>query len=84
MAQIDLVIDRRDEVINLCEMKYSLNPYDITKQYLDKLLERRELFREMTHTHKALHLTFITVNGLKQNAQSYMIQNQVTADDLFS
>lgn len=83
VGQIDLVIDRRDEVINLCEMKYALNPYDVTKLYLDKLLERRELFREMTHTRKALHLTFITVNGLKQNAQSYMIQNQVTADDLF-
>lgn len=83
VAQIDLVIDRRDEVINLCEMKYSLSPFDITKQYLDRLLERRELFRRLTHTRKALHLTLITVNGLKQNAQSGMIQNDVTADHLF-
>lgn len=33
-AQIDLVLDRRDQVINLCEMKYSLKPYDITPIYL--------------------------------------------------
>ena len=38
-AQIDLVLDRRDQVINLCEMKYSLKPYDITPIYLQKLLD---------------------------------------------
>ena len=83
IAQIDLVIDRRDEIINLCEMKYSTQPYDITPSYMDHLIERRELFREKTKTSKALHLTFVTLNGIKHNEQWGMIQNEVTADDLF-
>lgn len=83
LGQIDMVIDRRDEIINLCEMKFSLNPYDITPEYMNHLIERRELFRQSTHTRKALHLTFITVNGLKHNAQWGMIQNDITADYLF-
>ena len=83
LGQIDLIIDRRDEVINLCEMKYSLNTYDITPAYMTHLTERAELFREMTKTKKALHLTFVTVNGIKHNERWGLIQNEVTADDLF-
>lgn len=83
IGQIDLIIDRRDEVINLCEMKYSLNEYEITSAYLNKLMERREAFRQSTKTAKALHLTFVTVCGVKHNEQWGMIQNEVTADDLF-
>lgn len=82
-GQIDLIIDRRDETINLCEMKYSLREYDITSMYLNKLIERMEDFRESTNTKKALHLTFVTINGVKHNAQWGMIQNEVTADQLF-
>lgn len=83
VGQIDLVIDRRDDVINLCEMKFSIKEFDITSAYLEKLLERREIFRTMTKTKKALHLTFVTVNGVKHNAQWSMIQNEVTSDQLF-
>ncbi len=82
-AQIDLVLDRRDQIVNLCEMKYSLNAYDITPAYLQKLLSRREAFRQATSTNKALHLTFVTAAGVKKNAQSGMIQSEVTLDDLF-
>lgn len=82
-AQIDLVIDRRDEVINLCEMKFSLSAFNITGAYLKEMLERVELFRETTKTRKALHLTMVTMNGVVHNEQWSMIQNEVTADDLF-
>ena len=82
-GQIDLIIDRRDETINLCEMKYSLNEYDITPVYFKSVIDRMENFRVATKTKKALHLTFVTINGLKHNAQWGMIQNEVTADDLF-
>lgn len=82
-AQIDMIIDRRDQVINLCEMKYSLKPYDITPAYLQKLISRRECFREATHTDKALHLTMVTASGLKDNPQVGMIQSNVTLEDLF-
>lgn len=82
-AQIDLILDRRDQIINLCEIKYSLHPFEITPDYLRKIMERRELFRQATATQKALHLTFITSNGIKPNAQADLIQSQVTLDDLF-
>ena len=82
-AQIDLILDRRDQIVNLCEIKYSLNPYEITPSYLAKLIERREAFRQATSTSKAIHLTMITSNGLKRNAQAEMIQSQVTLEDLF-
>ncbi len=82
-AQIDLVLDRRDQIINLCEMKYSLNAYDITPAYLQKMIERRETFRQATSTNKAQHLTFVTAAGVKKNAQEGMIQSEVELDDLF-
>lgn len=83
-GQIDLVIDRRDQVINLCEMKYSINEYTITKKYSDEMIDRMELFRMKTKTRKALHLTMVTTYGLKNNAYSSAIQNEVTLDDLFT
>lgn len=64
-------------------MKYSLKEYDITPAYLKSVIDRMENFRVTTKTKKALHLTFVTINGLKRNAQWGMIQNEVTADDLF-
>lgn len=82
-GQVDLVIDRRDQVINLCEMKYSLGEYEITGKYEKTLLERRELFRATTKTRKALHLTLVTTYGLKNNQHSGSIQSQVVLDDLF-
>lgn len=82
-AQIDLLINRNDNVINLCEMKYSSAPYEITKQYYDKLNNRRELFRKNVKTTKALHLTFVTLYPLKHTSYSEMVQSVVTAEALF-
>ena len=77
-----MVIDRNDQTINLCEMKYAASPYTIKKDYDQRLLERRELFREKTKTRKALHLTMITTFGLKDNPYSGDINSEVTLDDL--
>lgn len=82
-GQIDLLIDRKDQIINLCEMKYSINEFEISKKYDEELRERRELFRSISKTKKALHLTMITTYGLKQNSYSGMIQSEVILDDLF-
>ena len=81
-AQIDMLIDRKDQTINLCEMKYSSTAYTIKKDYDQWLMERRELFREQTQTKKALHLTMITTLGLKDNPYSGDINSEVTLDDL--
>ena len=82
-AQVDLVIDRRDQIINLCEMKYATGVYEITGKYEKEMLERRELFRSVTFTRKALHLTMVTTYGIKQNPYSGSVQSEVTLDDLF-
>ena len=82
-AQIDLLIDRRDQTINLCEMKFSQSEYEITKQYDERLRERAVIFRSTTKTRKAIHQTFVTTYGLKKNMYSGTIQSEVVLDDLF-
>lgn len=82
-GQVDLIIDRRDQIVNLCEMKYSTGDFEITKRYEKEMRDRRELFRTATKTRKALHLTMVTTYGLKPNAYSGAIQSEVVLDDLF-
>lgn len=82
-AQVDLVIERGDRIVNLCEMKYSDKPFSVTKSYLGKMEERRELFRTVTKCTKALHLTIVSPFGIKGNVQSKSIQSVVTLDDLY-
>ena len=81
-AQIDLVIDRRDDTINLCEIKFSMAKYEITVDYAEWLEERREIFRKKTKTGKSLYLTMITNKGLKPNEYSGSVQNDIVVDDL--
>ena len=82
-AQIDLVIDRQDNTINLCEIKFSESEYVITKSY-DKVLRNKiSAFVTETKARKSIQLTFITTYGLKRNEYSSIAQNEVLMDDLF-
>ena len=83
-AQIDLLIDRKDQVINLCEMKYSLSEYVIDAEYEQKLRNKKSAFIDATNTRKAVHLTMVTTFGIKANAHSGIVQNEITLEDLFS
>lgn len=83
-GQIDLLIDRRDQTINLCEMKFSQSEFEITKQYDEHLRERTESFRLATKTRKALHQTFVTTYGVKKNLYSGNVQSEIKLDDLFA
>ena len=83
-AQIDLLIDRKDQVVNLCEMKYSLSEYVIDAEYEQKLRNKKSVFIGTTNTKKAVHLTMVTTFGIKANAYSGIVQNEVTLDDLFA
>lgn len=83
MQPKELIINRGDKTINLCEMKYVNGKYSISKEYADRLMERREAFRSLTSTDKALHLTMITSEGLEHNEGWHSIQNELTLDDLF-
>lgn len=82
-TQIDLVIDRRDNVINLCEMKFSINPFTINKDYDAELRNKAGVFREETKTRKSIFLTMITTFGLERNMYSGNVQNDITMDALF-
>lgn len=82
-AQIDMLIDRADRVINVCEMKYCADDFAITKAYDKTLRHKLELFAQETSNRKSLHLTLVTTFGLKRNEYAGRIQNVVTIDDLF-
>ena len=83
-AQIDLLIDRRDGVVNLCEMKYWAGPYAMTAEDAAALAAKRTAFKESTGTRKAVHLTMVTSFGVKPNAYAGGVQSFVTLDDLFA
>ncbi len=82
-AQIDLLIDRSDKAINLCEMKYANELYTIDAKYSEALRRKAEQFRRVTKTRKGLITTMITTYGLVKNTYSMNIYAQVKADDLF-
>lgn len=82
-AQIDMLIDRSDNTINLCEIKYANEEYCIDKEEDRKLRNRKEAFIRETKTKKSIHYTMITTYGLKKNAYSDIIQSEITMEDLF-
>ena len=83
-AQVDLLIDRRDGIINICEMKYWAGPYAMTAADDAALMNKRAEFKEATKTRKAVHLTMVTSFGVKPNAYSGRVQSFATLDDLFA
>ena len=82
-TQIDLLIARRDRVINICEMKFSINVFTIDNDYEMSLRNKIGTFRDVVKTHDALNLTMITTYGVKENSHSGIVQSQVTMEDLF-
>jgi AAA+ ATPase superfamily predicted ATPase len=82
-AQIDLIIDRADNVINICEIKFSRKEFSITKEYNRKLQNQIWTFAEESHTKKALHTILITTCGVKHNAYWNNVQSEVSLGDLF-
>jgi hypothetical protein len=82
-AQIDLLIDRSDNVINLCEMKFYSDPYAMTKADDKAVRDKKTIFQNVTQTRKAVRIVMITSYGLVRNAYAKGIPNQLTLDDLF-
>ena len=82
-AQIDLVISRKDGVINLCEMKYTNGEYALDAEEYEKLLNRLSQFQTESGAKEAIHVTMICGNKYKRNRYSNVIQNVITGDDLF-
>lgn len=84
-AQIDLVIDRADRSTNLCEMKFSEGPFAIDKGYARELAHKRDTFRALTGTNKALFLTLVTTYGVRDNEHATNLGIQsIVMDALFT
>jgi len=82
-AQIDLVLDRSDRVVNLCEMKFTRGPFAIDKAYAETLKRKVAAYRATVGADKALHLTFVTAEGLLHNEYWNLVQSEVVLDDFF-
>jgi len=83
-VQIDLLIDRDDNVINLCEMKFSESEFSISASYDAELRRKATVFESKTATRKAVRTIMITSYGLAKNEWANNIMNQVVMDDLFA
>lgn len=84
-VQIDLLIDRADRIINICEIKFYDAPFTITKEYAAKLRQAIANFRAAAKTRKTLLLTMITTFGVQKNMYAAeLVQNEITLDDLFN
>ena len=76
--------DRRDDTINLCEMKWSSEAYVIDKDYDEKLRNKVAAFIRETGTRKSILISMVTTYGVKENMYSDAVQSQVVMDDLFA
>ena len=83
-AQIDLIIERRDRVIDICEAKYSIDEYIIDKEYESRLRKKISVFKAATKTKSAVRLVMITTYGVKPNSHSGIVSANVTMDNLFA
>lgn len=82
-VQIDLLISRNDNVINMCEIKYYSGPYKVDKDYYAKLLRRQSVLMEKVSPKVSIHSTLITTFGLVDNEYSGVFVNTITMNDLF-
>jgi predicted AAA+ superfamily ATPase len=83
-AQIDLLIDRADNAINICELKFSDYPFVIDKKYAAELEQKVQVFKQRSKRRKAVFLTMVTASGLEQNSYATsLVTNHIQLDQLF-
>ena len=82
-AQVDMLIVRADRIVNLCEMKFSINTFTIDKQYDAELRNKIQVFQTETHCKYGIHLTMLTTYGITPNAYANHVQSSLTMDVLF-
>ena len=82
-VQIDLLLERADHVVNVCEFKYTKDEFAISAEYEKTLNRKCETFRAVTGTKDAIHLTLVTTEGVARNSHSGVVQSEVKLDDLF-
>jgi len=82
-AQVDLLFARADGVINLFEIKYSKDEFAIDAKYAKELESKLSVFRTVTRTKSAVHLTMLTTYGIVANKYSNIVSRSLTMDCLF-
>ena len=82
-AQIDIIIERADRIVNICEVKYSQEAYRLEKEEYDKICQRKNAFIQETGLRHTPWLTIITTEGIAPGKYTEMIQSQVMLDGLF-
>lgn len=83
--QIDLIIDRKDESINLCEIKFHAGPFTIDKKYYHELIQKRQRFIDFTCTKKHVFLTFISNHGITENKYALeLVDAEVQLEDMIN
>lgn len=82
-AQIDIIIERADKIVNICEVKYCQYEYNLDKDEYERINKRKNAFIQETGLRHTPWLTMITTEGVARGKYSEMIQTQVTLDDLF-
>lgn len=82
-TQIDLLIDRSDGIIDVCEIKYSKDIYAITSNYAIEIARKRDVLQSVTGTKNAVHSIMITTYGVTKNEHWDEIQAEILLDDLY-
>ncbi len=82
-AQIDIIIERADQIVNICEVKYCQGLYTLSKDEYDRIIHRCRAFVDETRLNHTPWITVITTEGMTKGQYTDMIQSQVTLDDLF-
>ncbi|MBI2791165.1 MAG: AAA family ATPase [Gammaproteobacteria bacterium] len=82
-TQIDLLFDRSDGAITICEMKYTGEPFAINKEYAKKIDNKIEVFRKHTKTHKQIFFVLVSAAGMKETMYSEEISQCITLENLF-
>ena len=82
-TQIDLVIERDDGIINICEEKFTDTAFSVSPEYEQNLLKKRDTYREETKTKKALKIVMISAENIAGKANTEKISMVLTLDDLF-
>ena len=83
-SQIDIIIERDDGIIDICENKYTDTPFSISESYERNLLKKMDTYREETNSRKALKLVMICAEGIDGIAHTEHISRTLTLDDLFN
>ena len=81
--QIDLIIERKDNIVNMCEIKFYSDEFEVNKKYDLTLRNRRAILSNYIPKKSAIHSTLITTYGVKNNEYKWDFENVITMDDLF-